>query len=78
MRKLSRFYSACCWLAAIGAGAAGPQPIAVLDFQVAARGGSRWEWAGGGVADLLQIEFEHLRLVTLDRDFIVAELGQFK
>jgi tetratricopeptide (TPR) repeat protein len=75
MRKLSLIYSACCWLAAV-AGVAGPQPVAVLDFQVPAESGHQWDWASGGLADLLQIEFEHLGLVTLDRDFIHAVLAE--
>src|ERR1035437_9024544 len=50
--------------------------VAVLDFQVPTEGGHRGAWAGGGLADLLQIEFEHLGWVTLDRDFIHAVLGE--
>ena len=61
-------------LAAVAAAA--PQPIAVLDFQIPTEGGHQWDWAGAGLADLLQIEFERLGLVTLDRDFIQAVLAE--
>src|ERR1017187_3463032 len=65
-----------CPPAAAKAGADGPQPIAVLDFSIPTAESNRWAWAEGGMADLLQIELEHLGLVTLDRDFIHAVLAE--
>jgi tetratricopeptide (TPR) repeat protein len=76
MKKHCLAYAACLWLAAAGTGAAALQPIAVLDFRAPPSGGGQWDWASGGLADLLQIELEHLGLVTLDRDFIRAVLAE--
>jgi tetratricopeptide (TPR) repeat protein len=53
-----------------------PQTVAVLDFSIPTAESNRWTWAEGGIADLLQIELEHLGLVTLDRDFIRAVLAE--
>src|ERR1039458_9534916 len=53
-----------------------PQTVAVMDFSIPTVESNRWTWAEGGMADLLQIELEHLGLVTLDRDFIHAVLAE--
>src|ERR1019366_5730928 len=66
----------CCPQTPAKAAANGPQPIAVRDFSIPTAESNRWAWAEGGMADLLQIELEHLGLVTLDRDFIHAVLAE--
>ena len=52
------------------------QPIAVVDFSIPGTESNRWAWARSGLADLLQIELEHLGLETLDRDFIHAVITE--
>lgn len=56
--------------AAARGGTAEPQPVAVLDFSTPMAESNRWAWASGALADLLQIELDHLGLVTVDRDSI--------
>ncbi len=59
-----------------GFAGAASETVAVLDFTVPAAESTRWGWAEGGVADLLQIQLQQSGLELLDRDLIHAVLAE--
>ena len=63
-------------MAATGKAAAGTETVAVLNFSIPATTSNRWEWAAGGIPDLLQLELQSSGLNLLDRDLIHAVISE--
>lgn len=69
--------AACFWLAAaaVGVGAAAPQPVAVVDFELAGGRADAKDWAFG-LADVLAVELRQRGVVLFERQQIRMVLGE--
>ena len=75
-RKLSVAGLLLFFMAMTGWAATGAEAVAVLDFSIPTASSNRWDWAAGGIPDLLQLELQPSGFNLLDRDLIHAVISE--